>query len=77
MTKKTDTGFRPGTNHYNIRLGIYRETVTKSQLQDALLNWSMPFAQGYLCVWKSNHLGAEIYDMWLEKDYTTYPSEKP
>lgn len=69
---KTSIVFRPSDNHYQCRLGIYKETVTKEQLQETLLNYSLPLAQGYLCKWKHEYLGVDIYEMWLEKDNSIY-----
>lgn len=58
--------FHPSVNHWNLRTGLYKERVTKKQLQSLLLQ-SPPFIGGLLCDWKSKHLGAGIYEIWAEE----------
>lgn len=45
----------------------WRERVTRRQLRYVLLEYPLPIRFGMLCEWHSKHVGAGIYDLWLEE----------
>lgn len=59
--------FEPSINHWKMKPGVFKERVTKKQLQSVLLNQQPPiFVQGTACDWKSKHVGVGIYELWVE-----------
>jgi len=70
--KTPATAFRPSPNHWSMRLGLFRERVTRAQLRDLLLNQCDPIVRGEVCRWKQRHLGVGVYELWVEA-----PEEKP
>ncbi len=61
--------FEPSMNHWIIADHVnYRERVTKKQAQSVLLDQPrVVFKNGGTYTWRTKHLGAGIYDIWLEK----------
>lgn len=59
--------FRPSNNHYTMALGLFRERLTKPQLQYVLLHRGNPIINGALCEWKHKHIGVGVYELWAEK----------
>ena len=46
--------------------GTYRERLTRRQLRDVLLYSPDPIIRGRLWRWASKHLGAGVYELWVE-----------
>lgn len=62
--------FQPADNHWQAG-EQYRERVTKKQLQELLLNEpNIVFKYGRSHSWKHKHIGAGIYEIWLEMNKT-------
>ena len=49
-------------NHWRMP-GVFKETMTRTQLRAALLEHPQPFACGRLWRVKSKHLGAGVYEV--------------
>jgi hypothetical protein len=64
MSQRTpQTVFHPSSAHWSM-VG-YKERARRKDYQ-ALLLAGPVFRNGALCDWKGKHLGAGIYDVWLE-----------
>jgi hypothetical protein len=66
-TSKQGERFTPSDNHWHIRPGLFYEHVTREQLRYVLLNCADPIIGGKLYSWKSRHVGAGIYKLWVEE----------
>lgn len=64
---RNSEAFKPSVNHWTMRPGIFKERLTKAQLQHVLLNHPDPIVSGMGCEWKSKNLGAGIYELWVEE----------
>ena len=56
--------FRVSSNHWRMRLGLFRERITRAQLRSLLLDQPDPIVHGRLCCWKTKHLGVGVYELW-------------
>ena len=61
--------FQPSDAHWAWADSVsYRERVSRKQAQSVLLNQpATVFKNGETYLWKTKHLGAGIYEIWLEK----------
>lgn len=66
--------FSPCDNHWNLTLGLYRERLTRAQLKYHLLNNPDPIYCGRLLRWANRHVGAGIYEIWIEDPHGTSPT---
>ena len=64
MSTAAKTIFLPSYSHW--AFPSYRERVRKADYQKLLLSGST-FRNGLLCEWKGKHVGAGIYEVWLEE----------
>lgn len=60
--------FIPSKNHYviNPEAILYKERVTRKQLRYVLLEIPNPVVKGRVRNWKHKHIGAGVYELWVD-----------
>lgn len=59
--------YKNSLSDVKLKLGLYRERITRKQLQYHLLNNPDPIYGGKLMAWRNKHIGAGIYEIWIEE----------
>lgn len=48
--------------------GIFKERITRSQLQQVLLRGDI-IVKGHVMPWKYKHIGAGVYELWVNDPF--------
>lgn len=64
-TKKEVVQFIP--SHYHSKFPGWKQRSTRAEAKDCLLNCQTWIANGLVWDWKVKHIGAGVYEVWLER----------
>lgn len=45
----------------------WRQRVTRAEAKECLLHYQTWIANGFVWEWKTKHIGAGVYEIWLER----------